>query len=534
MLKILLVDDETLVRANIRMMLMPCSADFFICGEASSGQQALALAAELKPDVVITDMKMKEMTGVELCRALHQAYPQLILIALSNYDDYLYVRGALKNGAVDYILKHNLNTDTITQVLRDVQNNLGERHPVEDETTGNILALRRKFLINLINGLYSSKEEIISQIAMLNLKLKPDNLIPITVAVDHYLQAMETDSLKKRTILEFAIINVVEEALSQFSNGAITHVSDEYYCILLSFDGVPSVSFIENQINTIVHKISTTLSTYLNLSVSFSIGSICKSPDLLSKSYEDSKRALTSRFYSGDHSILKSGDILKETKFLTGLDIAQEKQLFAALRRKEEEQILRILNDLFDTITTQKLSISNAQMVFMDLISVINSSCRENEITLNHIYPPDIQPGDIMRKLSTIYEIKEWFVTSFKRLCVQLNKQTVQSDSYYVKQAIIYIHKNFSKDISQQDIAEKVGISSGYLSTVFRIETGSKFSDYLSDLRISEARLKLESGENDLHEIAEACGFRDYSYFFRVFKKKTKLTPKEYEKMLAQ
>lgn len=129
---------------------------FRVVGEASDGKEALALIHVSQPDIVISDIRMPHMDGLELQRRIKKSYPNIKMIMLSGYDDFDYVRQALKNGAVDYILKHKLDAHTLADTLRMAQNQLGK--PVELNLSGNIFALKRDFVMKLISGCYMSME----------------------------------------------------------------------------------------------------------------------------------------------------------------------------------------------------------------------------------------------------------------------------------------------------------------------------------------------------------------------------------------
>ena len=113
-MNVMIVDDEVLTRTNVKYILeaeIPAytgTTSYMLCGEAGSGAEALEKLPVCRPDIVLSDMRMPGMNGLELCETLHKQYPHIQFIALSNYDDYEYVRGTLQNGAVDYLLKHHL------------------------------------------------------------------------------------------------------------------------------------------------------------------------------------------------------------------------------------------------------------------------------------------------------------------------------------------------------------------------------------------------------------------------------------------
>lgn len=160
MTKVMIVDDDFLVRSNIKVLLNSPELDLYnlfrVVGEASDGKEALALIQVSHPDIIISDIRMPHMDGLELQRRIKQSYPNIKMIMLSGYDDYDYVRQALKNGAIDYILKHKLDAHTLTDTLRMAQNQLGK--PVELNLSGNIFALKRDFVMKLISGCYMSME----------------------------------------------------------------------------------------------------------------------------------------------------------------------------------------------------------------------------------------------------------------------------------------------------------------------------------------------------------------------------------------
>ena len=160
MLKVLIVDDELLVRTNLRYMLDWEANGFSICGEASNGAEAIKLAQKMSPDIILSDIRMPVMDGLELSHQLKKLYPESILIVLSNYDDFEYVKGTLKNGAIDYILKHNLSISTLSEALhraKEFASKRRENTASKPYSINNLLALRENFLIHLLSGFYKKK-----------------------------------------------------------------------------------------------------------------------------------------------------------------------------------------------------------------------------------------------------------------------------------------------------------------------------------------------------------------------------------------
>lgn len=537
MIKLFLVEDEMLVRTNIKLLLKaildaaPDSAGppFTICGEAENGVQALALIPEVNPDIVLSDMKMPEMDGLELCKKLHLKFPNILFVALSNYDDYDYVRGILKNGGVDYVLKHELNTATLSALLTSLSDKIITASPasVSHITENSLNTLRKKFVLNLLSGMFASPKEITDTLQILSIPLAPKQVIPVVLSLDDYDSTLHLAPLSKQSVVEFSIENISNELLSKYDTGLLTHVEGGHYCLLLSFDGVHSTSKINETLRSVFQQISYNLKTYLNLSTSFGVGALCESICTVGKSYSAAMLSLSMKFYEGNQSIFHSKDFLEKAVPLTGLDYQLEKQLISLSTASDYDRIETLLTELFASLKEQRLDIRSAQMIFTDLIGVLTRVAKEKDLSLSVIFNELSSPSELLTKYTTLEQISIWFFHSFQALCLALHS-LLPADTEYVRKAIAYINRNYAASISQQDVADEIGISCGYLSTIFKDETSQGFSDYLNSVRIAMAAKKIELGESNFREVAASCGFSDYSYFFKVFKKKLSITPKEY------
>ena len=153
MFKVMIVDDEMLARIHIRSMLNWEDLGFRICGEYSDGKQAMENIPLLKPDIVITDIKMKYVNGDELVRFIYQKYPSIKVIVLSSYDDYRYVRDTMKNQAVDYLIKNNLTQAVLMDALNKALELEKREKQIVTASESNLRILRQKFVSRLICGI---------------------------------------------------------------------------------------------------------------------------------------------------------------------------------------------------------------------------------------------------------------------------------------------------------------------------------------------------------------------------------------------
>lgn len=530
MRKILLVDDELLVRTNIKLLLSSFQNELEICGEASDGAEALRLLSSLRPDIVLSDMQMPQMDGLSLCKAIDEHYPNITFIALSNYDDYELVRGVLKNGGSDYLLKHQLNEASLSGMLLHVklknEENPEKRNP---STTSSLQSLRESFIKNWLSGVIGTRELVSYNLHALGIHLQTGRICPVILSIDDYFRHSSPQSMQRESTIIFSVLNITNEILDSYHNGILVHMENGNYCLLLTLKDIPSASEANAFISALLNQISAKLKLFLNLSISFIIGDICPDFSALPQAFDKLRNSLHQRFYSKNRSVLHAEELYVKEQPLTGISRTTENQLYTSASRGDLEDTSQILNTCFDHIRTQKLHISNAQMVFVDLISLLLRVIREKNLSLDSVFANSLKPADALSQLNTLEQLQKWFLKSFASLCHEIELQ-LPADSVYVRKALSIIHKDYHKAINLQIIADEIGISFGYLSTIFKAEMGQSFSEYLNTCRISHAKEMLKGGETDFHKISAACGFQDYSYFFKVFKKIEKQTPSEYIK----
>jgi len=532
MLKVLLVDDELLIRTNIKCMVDWEAFGMTICAEASNGAEALKLVKKLAPDIILTDMRMPVMDGLELSQQLKALGTDSLLIVLSNYNDFEYVKGTLKNGAIDYILKHNLNKDSLGEVLLRAREKAAGRDVIpaaRSYSMNNVLALKEKFIISLLSGFYTTEEDIREQLLFLDIPLHTKNVLTAVMVVDDYGRTIPKGALQDASLFELTVINIIEEILGDMGNGAVCHIENGKYALLFSYDNLHSRAKINEAQNYALNRIQTCIKKFLNASVSFGMGPICGSIMKAGESFGQAEKILENRFVYGKGCILYAEDRRNFKSGITCLEIETERRLRASLRAGEDSDMLSTLESIFNEIRESKLSTSSSQIIFSDLLNLAGRVCREADLPAASVFLDNEAPYVMLSNLDTVDDVEIWFTEIFTRLrCLIINGQGADKYSPAIRSAISYMTRNFAGEITLSGVAEAVNVSSAYLSKLFKKETGTGFSEFLCDLRLEKAKLLLEDGKKDTKEITKLCGFNNYTYFFNVFKQKTGLTPKEY------
>lgn len=519
MTKVMIVDDDFLVRSNVKVLLndpeLELASIFRVVGEASDGKEALALIRVSQPDIVISDIRMPHMDGLELQRRIKKSYPNIKMIMLSGYDDFDYVRQALKNGAVDYILKHKLDAHTLADTLRMAQNQLGK--PVELNLSGNIFALKRDFVMKLISGCYMSMEEIANRATAMDLKLGSKNAVAIlmrvqnqnTTAADAYLQ-------------EYSILNIVDEILQSFCDGICCHMSDEKYILLVTFDNIFGQKAQQDQIHALCNRISVCLKQYLNILTNFYPGHVVESIRYARNSYNMAERLYKGRYQKGERESGHGVDVLAI------YDASQEKNLLQGVREQNEQQVNNVIDDIFNQLGKQNPTDAEAQLIFLDVLSGLSRAWKEQNVDISKLYQRDIAQKKL-QNFTSIEDALKWF-RQLVHMSFDTGSACCAPTSHYVEESIRYIHRYYAEEISQASIADAIGISPSYLSKQFKEDLGIGFADFLCNYRLEKAKALLIQTDRSNKEIAGMVGFSDDAYFSRVFKKDTGMTPKEYRK----
>ena len=188
-----------------------------------------------------------------------------------------------------------------------------------------------------------------------------------------------------------------------------------------------------------------------------------------------------------------------------------------------------MIHDVFDLLLKCDPAEAEAQFLFMDVLSALNRAWKEHNIDITRLN----ELTDIRKQLhsfNSIHEAELWFSQLIETAFAAKHSFSVYPNSVYVSQAISYIHRHYSDDISQSTVAEAIGISPSYLSKQLKEDLGIGFADYLCNYRIEKAMSMLKESNVSNKDISQMCGFSDDAYFSRVFKRNTGMTPKEYRK----
>lgn len=487
-LSVLIVDDEKVFRNFISQMSFWEKENFTLSGEAKGTEEAIQFLARKKTDVVILDVSMPGKSGVVLSELIAKKYPDIVMIAVSSYDDYDYVREILKNGAHDYILKSRLSEEFLERTLQNIENRIQKTSPWEAKRE-----LRRRTEEWLLEGGMNP--------------FTSDNSKKMVVLVRIELLRRYSES-GQRAVME-GIGKIFEDNTEERMDVvAVCAAPDRYILIYRFYDEVSEAKMREK------------LENYHLLAV-----------DSIRRIYNVSVFWRTCPPFFSDNALrsfvehnLKQEEKTEQKRAFMAMTIQQQNLLLSAIGRRDGEAAEVIIRDIYSKIPLQGEAF--CVIVTKELLDLLERISMEYQITLEFI-PRDFQLYEYAKEKS-----RETLVANISGLYRNVLREMKEKSeekkfSVSIMEAIRYMESAYDVSVSLSSVAAHIGVNSSYLSRIFHEETGVTFTEYLNRIRVEESKKLLEKGR-PLKEIASLCGFKSYGYFLKIFKDYTKQTPKEY------
>lgn len=524
MLKLLIADDEYLVIEFLQFIIEKNFTDIEVVGTAKSGREAIEKSMTLKPDIVIIDIKMPGINGIEAIEQIKAIKSDTMFIVISAYEYFDFAKEAVHLGVYEYLLKP-INKGKMIKTLNEIK----EKITMKRKMLQNEMILKEKF-----NRVLPLIERQFVYSAILN----AGNIGDIKFHEDIF--DME---LKKGYI----ILGIVKDAetISKEENLSSNLEKQEFHemfdftlkkltpCLVgsplldRSFAYIPARDSsddykIRNASIEIAKKLRDRIGGCLKINFKIGIGGAYDIENL-SKSYSE---ALIASNFSTDFEVIHYEDIVSLSEKDSLYPEAKEKLLLQKLLRNDKAGVIDIYEDIF-----WWLSIN-----YKDDIDKIKSRLIELFIIIGRNIPYSKMKNDFseqrfiikMLKKEDVNELKITYLNYLKELLFNLEETKAKEQNGMISKALSYINDNFQNNISLKDVAEELNISYHYFSKFFKDTFGKNFSDYLTELRIEKSKELLRDRTSSVKEICYSIGYNDPNYFSKIFRKITGMTPTEY------
>ncbi|MBC8079054.1 MAG: response regulator [Gorillibacterium sp.] len=528
MYKVLIADDEMLARVGIKSLISWQDYGFEVVAEAENGRKALEMANRFQPDLIITDIKMPIMDGIELFRELRkQGHPAKVVI-LSAYDDFPYVKEALKMGAEDYLIKLDMQPEHLTVILQRVSQALKTadlQNGVRHRQLQNLGVLQQKFLSDLLLGWIHRFDEVQEKRDELQITLPNRDLICFVLHPDDDKYA--SSGAQDIHLLDFAIMNIIEEILRDKKWGYVCTNHPHQYAVLFVPEQACGRDHLQQSCIGIVMDIQHALKKYLNVSITAGISDVQPSLMEAERAYNQACEALTHRFRYPRGSKITYGAIIAVKS-----NASEEPAIYSdalrvidlALSGKEMEVIEVGFEKLKKLLTEDpnpqiELFIRVCTALLFSLLAQFKERGREIATETGRALYEELGRFKVRN------DVLAW-LERCKHLALSLDdlNDTIRS----ITQAKQWVARNYMGDTSLETVAGNFNFSAKYFSALFKKCTGINFVDYVTDTRIDKAKKLLRETNMRIFEVALNVGYENEQYFSRVFKKSVGQSPLQY------
>lgn len=534
-IKVFLVEDEMVIRRGIKNSIDWEKEGYIFCGEASDGELAYPMIIKEKPDILITDIRIPFMDGLELCKLVKKELPNIKILILSGYDEFDYAKEAIRLGVTEYLLKP-ISSGKLLEALNGVSESI--RREKEDKD------LVRKYMEEMRENTEHEKQKFFEQMIAGNLSmadaLETGKKYEMNLSAGMYNLllfrfTLGEENRKSGELLgeaEYAIEKLTErlEYVFEFQRGV------EGWAFLLMADNEEQMSERVKELSKDLEEI---MKNYSTIAYFGGIGQPVARLRELEESFREAERALAARFTMELNRIISVEDIrmaqnvdtLDDIEITSFGEIEKTRTMLEKfLNNGAEDEIDEFVDVYINELPEENLkSVLMRQYIIMDAYIVMMSFCEKIEGIEGEMQAQSEELKNSMKTSQTLEEIKNYIRMLLKKIIGVRDTISGRRYSDIIEIAKDQIRKTYMSDeISLNTIAAEVGMSPSYFSSIFSKEMGKTFVEYLTEIRMDRAKELLMCSSMKTSEIGYEVGYKDPHYFSYIFKKTQNCTPKEF------
>jgi Response regulator containing CheY-like receiver domain and AraC-type DNA-binding domain len=523
---LLLVEDEEAIKQKL-MNNVPWSDYGFdpVLG-ASNGLEALTILEQNSIDIMVTDVQMPKMNGIELIKEIKKRNYQLKIVVISGFAEFEYAQESIKLNVSDYLLKPFASRKLLELVLRlkeQLELERAERSELQDLRESlhkNLEALREKFFMNLLNHNLASAD-MVAELEFLDLKkLESGAYQVIVVEIPEGL--LREISEEEKYLLNLQFLNQVKQLLkdSTYQYYIINQLRNQVTVIFSGPDQDLPIRFEEYLAQ---------LQIVLKQPIIIGVGGKYSGLNDLSVSYREACLALQCRYIHGPNRVFTISDLNLDNPFYhKQFYYLHKNRLFDDLRVGAQEAIINDIKSFIQELRSSNMTPESSRIITSNLILLTYTTLNELGYNPAELFGATFSPLTEVNRTESLDELEVFLVNFFEKINTYAGQKRISVNQSLVDDIRRHIEENFAQDITLSEMANQYKISPGYLSLLFTERTGKNFIDYLTERRIKKAQELLKHTDMKIYEIAEAIGYNDSYYFSNCFKKVVGITPSEF------
>lgn len=525
MYTVLIVDDEPVIRRGVAKMIDWSSFGFTKVLLAEDGMEALSFCREQKIDLVLTDIVMPFMDGLELSRILGEEYPNIQIVVLTGHEEFEYAKQSVNLGVKNYILKPvgaNTLYEKMQQICKQLRMETTQKQYIakmKSQLYQSMPALREKFLYLLVCAQSITERDIDGRIKALEIPLIGHEFLVAIVELDLF----EIDNMDIELYI-FTAKNVIQECV-----GGGHCIFDDNHRINIVFN----LDYYEEEGHEIVYKtvqvIQKAIVATLKVNNTCALGTLVNNLINLHESWQEANTALDCKYTLGINRVYDISDLdYIDSSFYYPSEEIQN--LVSSIKFLSIEEIKKNVNKVSSALSGRpNMSSSNLRMVFIEILTNLLKELSGIREVASEVWQEGFSLYNHLDQITSIQQMNHTLLEFSKKVSEELRSSQQNSGEIIIQKAKEYMMQHYQdENLTLSGMAGVVGVSTGYLSALFKKESGVNFIEYLTEIRIARAKELLRRTDKKTYEIAYEIGYSNPHYFSISFKKSTGMPPSQY------
>lgn len=524
MYKVVIVDDDRIIRKGLSSLIPWAENGFELVGVAADGEKGLELIKANKPQIVISDIQMPFMNGLEMTKAIKELDFHTKVILLTGYEDFKYAHEAIKLKAFDYLLKP-VETSELLGKLKQASSELAIEFEKEAQISDSQAYLQQLFLKKLCHSSLTTNE-LTKEFNVLGLQPSGSFSTALYIKMDLVeFGSLYTLETKAKLIEECKSISVKSEW-----EGYIFHAETEHFAIFL-FDRENTIESYRQMVDRITQEIRLTIEASFRMTVTITAGRRYPNLNGIRCSYLEAKKAMEFRHVMGTNRAFSIEEIEETNTEELAIEKRLEEELLRYISLGLPEKVTQLLKELKKDIVSTKI-IRLEEMILLAIRCIHLIIHDASTIAKTWDNTRFTQTESKLMRMQTIDEIFSEISSISIDVASFVKKLNGNQKHSLVDKAIGFIKENyFESTVNLQMVAEQVHVSSAYLSNLFKVEKGFNFGDFLLETRMKKAMEMFSTTDLKTYEVAEKVGYSNPQYFSSSFKKYTGYSPAEFKRL---
>lgn len=518
-----IVDDEAGVLSGLKFLIEKYVPECCVEAVAYNGEEGAGLISALQPDIVITDIRMPVLDGIEMISRLKDQGIKTHFVVLSGFAEFEYARSAMQLGVRDYITKP-VDEQELKQVLGRLCKRVEQERSRERRREALQGTVRDYLLKDVLEGKYRNRKEILEQLSSVGFLTAERQYACVLLDTGWEIRTEETN--REETL--YKLSERLSKRYFDFCSGChVLKLSDTGVVLALTIGKETE----QKKINNRTGRMRLELAEEMDQEISAGISMLHLRAEEISQAFEEARCALNYKILRGADCCICYEEIKSIEPAADFLDAEDIEAFEKAVDTGEEKQYRKVVDIIFDKLERKgNLSMQQLQILCLNLLLTGLRKMPFMQFQINEYLGRNIFSLESIAQFQTIRQLRNWIINCLNGMNELMLKESVPKKRDLVEDVKKYIHKNFNRDITLNEISERFFINPYYFSQLFKKKTGMNYQNYLTQIRINRAKKLLEETNMKLGEICAMVGYTDSNHFNRMFERQEGMNPAEYRK----